>query len=80
METIILFIRAEDRKKLVNQFWGFGPDGISLIDNKKQSVYMKAEISVGTLCYSWGSSRNGKLGNCTRDENCEKLSGFLRQD
>lgn len=41
---------------------------------------MKAEISVGTLCYSWGSSRNGKLGNCTRDENCEKLSGFLRQD
>lgn len=41
---------------------------------------MTAELSAGTLCYSWGSIKNGKLGNSTDEAYCERTGGFYRQD
>ena len=50
------------------------------MDYRLQSVYMTAELSPGTLCYSWGSIKNGKLGTSTKEDYCERTCGFYQQD
>jgi len=62
--TIILFIRHEDRKTLINQFYRFSTDGsgIQALDLNKQKVFMWATIHNDSLMYTWGSTKNGKLG------------------
>jgi len=41
---------------------------------------MQASIAESTLCYSWGSAKNGKLGNGIRDAGCDEVSCFARED
>ena len=82
LETCVLFIQADDHKKLVNQFWSiskFG-EGLVCLDTVQTPVYMQASISESTLIYSWGSSTHGQLGNGVRDWRCDEVSGFVRED
>ena len=80
-ETSILFIRSEDHKKLINQFWYVSKEhGLVPLDTSNQSVFMTATIAESTLCYAWGQATNGKLGNGVREGYCDDMSGFMRED
>jgi len=81
-ETCILFIRYEDHKKLINSFWSISKfnEGLVCLDPISNPVYLQASISESTLCYSWGSATNGKLGTGIRDWRCDEVSGFVRED
>lgn len=81
LETIVLFIRYDDRKTLVNQFYKLAQEGVQSIDRRRQPVYLTCSVSEGTLTYTWGSTTKGKLGVgvCSSDT-CYEHSGFTRDD
>jgi hypothetical protein len=54
----VLFVRYEDKVKLLNS--AFKP-GDELMENSGIKL-KRIEVENDSLLYSWGSSRNGKLG------------------
>ena len=55
-------------------------DGLVQLDTTYEPVYMKGSISENTLCYSWGSASNGKLGNGINNLDCDDVSSYKRFD